>query len=34
MTVLQEHFRENGISRPTQIIALGKKNNPSKIPEP
>jgi SAM-dependent methyltransferase len=27
MTVLQENFRENGISRPTQIIALGKKNN-------
>ena len=27
MAVLQEHFRENGISRPTQIIALGKKNN-------
>ena len=25
MAVLQEHFRENGISRPTQIIALGKK---------
>lgn len=27
MAVLQEHFRENGISRPTQIIALGKKNH-------
>ena len=27
MAVLQEHFRENGISRPTQIIAMGKKNN-------
>ncbi len=27
MAVLQEHFRENGISRPTQIISLGKKNN-------
>jgi len=26
MTVLQKHFRENGISKPTQIIALGKKN--------
>ena len=26
MTVLQEHFRETGISKPTQIIALGKKN--------
>lgn len=25
MIVLQEHFREHGISRPTQIIALGKK---------
>lgn len=25
MTVLQEHLRENGISRPTQIVALGKK---------
>lgn len=27
MVVLQEHLLENGISRPTQIIALGKKNN-------
>jgi SAM-dependent methyltransferase len=27
IAVLQEHLRENGISRPTQIIALGKKNN-------
>ena len=27
MAVLQEHLRENGISRPPQIIALGKKNN-------
>ena len=27
MAVLEEHLRENGISRPTQIIALGKKNN-------
>lgn len=27
MAVLQEHFRENGISRPIQIIALGKKNH-------
>ena len=27
MAVLQEHIRENGVSRPTQIIALGKKNN-------
>jgi SAM-dependent methyltransferase len=26
MEELKEHFRENGISRPTQIIALGKKN--------
>jgi SAM-dependent methyltransferase len=26
MMVLQEHFRENGISKPTQIIALGRKN--------
>jgi len=25
MSVLQEHLRENGISRPIQIIALGKK---------
>ena len=27
MAVLQEHFRENGITRPPQIIALGKKIN-------
>ena len=25
MAVLSEHIREQGISRPTQIIALGKK---------
>jgi SAM-dependent methyltransferase len=25
MAVLQEHFREHGISRPVQVIALGKK---------
>jgi len=25
MAVLQEHLRENGISRPTQVIALGRK---------
>ena len=27
MAVLAEHIREQGISRPTQIIALGKKTN-------
>ncbi len=27
ISILQEHFRENGVSKPTQIIALGKKNN-------
>jgi SAM-dependent methyltransferase len=26
MAVLEEHFRENGISRSTQIVALGRKN--------
>jgi ubiquinone/menaquinone biosynthesis C-methylase UbiE len=25
MAVLEEHIRENGISRPTQVIALGRK---------
>jgi SAM-dependent methyltransferase len=34
MAVLQEHLRENGISKPTQIIALGKKNIYHQIPEP
>lgn len=33
MVVLQEHLRENGISRPTQIIALGRKANNHQIPE-
>jgi len=33
MAVLQEHLRENGISRPTQIIALGKKIINQQIPE-
>jgi SAM-dependent methyltransferase len=27
MAVLSEHIREQGISRPTQILALGKKRN-------
>jgi SAM-dependent methyltransferase len=27
MEVIQEHFRRNGISRPTQLVALGRKNS-------
>jgi hypothetical protein len=27
IAVLNEHLRENGISKPTQLIALGKLNN-------